>query len=224
MQHSLIRSKNEKVKIFSQKEASLVSKTLRMFSFSETHGFREITPTNTPIIDELNVGYYSTEITTPSEHCYLLMLFCGNPVVMRVGSPEVQFIYWGKLNSNIPYKHFNEFGELKSEGLLQRLNYGFYFYEPVEETLGYIEVENRPYVLNVPYSNSAAGIGIDVDWKKVIIRRNFSISTTEHKFKLNSVKPIKFIIGKSELKFSVKQKSAKFESFTKKVQFKINCK
>lgn len=222
MQHSLIREKNEKVKIFSHKDPNLVRKTIKIFTFSG-NGLEDITPPIQPTISDLNIGYYSAEITTPNKHCYLLILFCGNPIVLRVGLPPIQFIYWGKINSSIPYKHFDEFGVLKSEGTLLSLNYGFYYYTPVEETLGYIEVNDTPYILNVPYKCNTAGIGIDVDWQKVIVRQRFGIKTKQKRFKLNSINPVEFSLGTDKYKFTVKKKISKFNLKTIKKHFNVYC-
>jgi len=223
MQHSLIRTKNEEVKIFSHKDPQLVRKTLRIFSFTN-RGLEEKTPSVLPVIEDLNIGYYSTVITTPNENCYLLILFCGNPIVLMVGNPTLQFIYWGKLNTDVHYKHFNEFGSLRSEGILNRLNYGFYYYTPIEDTLGYIEVNDTPYIINVPYSIVSAGIGIDIDWKRSIKRQVFGIEIKKINFDLNTKNPINFNLKSKKLNFKVESRKNKFEIKTNKLQFRVNCK
>ena len=113
MQHSLIRAKNETVKLFSHKKASRASGALIVYQFNYHEGITDITPAYT--ISNLNTNYYSTEIVTPNESCYLLILFNNNPIVLRVGSPKLQFIYWTKRNALIDYKHYNEFGALQKE-------------------------------------------------------------------------------------------------------------
>lgn len=224
MQHSLLRNKGEVVKLFSHKDPTKVQKTLLVYSFTPEEGIQEILYPN-PNITDLNVGYYSTEITTPDFDCYLLILFCGNPIVLRIGNPPLQFMYWsGKRINILPYHHFDEFGVLKAQGDLLSLGYGFYYYTPVEETLGYIEVEGRPHILNVPYSVQGCGVGIDIDWQRSIKRQTFGVNVKNQVFKLNNVKSIEFSRGVIEHKFDLDVSKNKFDVKTIKRKFTVFCK
>lgn len=221
MQHSLFRDLGESVKLFSHKDPTKVRRSLRVYSFT-SRGFEEI-PQSYPITD-LNIGYYSTTITTPNEHCYLMILFCGNPIVLRIGSPDVQFVYWSHRNKDISYKHFGETGVVKSTGLLHKLDGGFYYYTPVDEDLGYIEVEGKAHVIEIPYSIQGAGIGIDVDWQRTIIRQTFGISVTKLNFKLNKTITREFTTDRVEHTFSVDTKENKFDNKTIQRKFRVFCK
>ncbi|MCK5537976.1 MAG: hypothetical protein KAI79_14210 [Bacteroidales bacterium] len=220
MQHSLLRNKNETVKLFSHKDPSRVLKSLEVYKFNQ-YGLSDITPQYN--ITNLNEGYYSTEITTPDEQCYLLILFCGNPIVLRIEKPPVQFFFWSPRNNIERYKHYSEDGILVSEGSLKLLNYGFSYYTPEEETLGYIEVRNKPYVLNIPYGVKYAGIGINVDWRRTIIRQDFGVLSIKRVFELNIIKnSFKKIVRKNE--FSLKTRYNSFDIDTIKQKFKVSCK
>ena len=222
MQHSLFRDKGETVKLFSHKDPSKVRKTLQVFVYTE-RGFEEISQSY--LITDLNIGYYSTEIVTPDENCYLLILFCGNPIILRVGSPKLQFMYHStNYDKDFTYHHFDEFGILKAQGFLNRLGSGFYFYTPIEETLGYIEVNGRSYVLNIPYNIKTAGIGINVDWRRTIIRQTFGVKTTQLNFKLNNVIKREFAVDTVKHTFEVKTRENKFNLKTIKQKFKVFCK
>ena len=221
MQHSLFRDLGETVKLFSHKDPTKVRKSLTIYSFT-SRGFEEITQSY-PITD-LNIGYYSTEINTPDEHCYLMIMFCGNPIVLRVGLPEIQFVYWSHRNRDIPYSHFSETGSVKSQGLLHKLDAGFYFYTPIDDSLGYIEVDGKANIIDIPYSIKTAGIGIDVDWRRTIIRQVFGIDTTKLNFTLNKVIIREFSNSVFEHNFSVQTKVSKFDLDIIKQNFNVFCK
>ena len=104
MQHSLFRKRQETVKLFSRKKRGDVNK-LKVYTFSSTDGLTDVTPTYT--INSLNNGYYSTEILTPDEDCYLLIFFNYNPIILRVGLPPLQFFYWSKKDQIYPYEHLH---------------------------------------------------------------------------------------------------------------------
>lgn len=221
MNHSLLRNKDEVVKLFSHKNPSRVQKTLKVYTFTEV-GLTNVTPSFT--VQDLSTGYYSTEITTPDYDCYLLILYCGNPIILRVGRPPIQFFYWSTDDNVLEsYKHFNEHGDLVSSGYLKQLNYGFSYYTPVEETLGYIEVRNRPIILDIPYSVDFAGVGINVDWRRTIIRQEFGVKTSKLQFKLNTIKN-HFDVKKIKKVFILKEKYNKFNIKTVKQKFKVTCK
>ena len=221
MQHSLIRRPNEKVKLFSHKSPERAFKTLKIFKFTPSTGLSEM-PSDYAVSD-LNTGYYSTEIMTPNENCYLLIIFNNNPIVLRVGSPTLQFFYWNKRSTIYPYKHFDEFGTLVKEGNLSELVHGFHFYTPEDTSLGYVEVNGNPYIISVPYSTSAAGVGITVDWQSTIIRQQFGISTTNLNFKLNKINNT-FDVSTTRNTFSIESTSNKFDLKTIAQTFKVYCK
>ena len=219
MKHSLLRKKSEIVKIFSHKDPDKVQKTLSVFSFGK-YGLSDITPNFN--VTDLNDGYYSTEIITPNIDTYLLILFCGSPIVLRVGHPDLQFFMWSATGDIETYKHYNENGGLVSEGKLKLLNYGFSYYTPVEETLGYVEVNGRPSILNVPYSVSYAGIGINVDWRRTIIRQEFGVKTSKFEFELNTINNT-FEIKTTKKSFNMDTIYNEFDRKTIKQKFVVLC-
>ena len=218
MQHSLLRKRNESVKIFSHKDEGSASGILKVYKFTLTYGLEDITPAY--IVNDLNTDYYSTEITTPSDNCYLLIMFNDKPIVFRVGTPHLQFFYWSARNEVIDYKHYNEDGDLKSEGTLKQLNYGFYYYTPVEELLGYIEVKDKPYVLNVPYSIEGITVGVTavIDWNKKVLKQEFGILTNKLGFDLRTQK-LGFDINTSYRTFDTKIKLNTFNTKVIKQDF-----
>ncbi len=220
MKHSLMRLPNEEITLFSHKVRGGTNK-LKVYEFSETYGLKDITPEYT--VNRLNAGYFSTKIVTPNKHCYVLIMFNYNPIVLRVGVPKLQFFYWSKRDKIYPYTHYNEFGEIVSEGNLKQLMYGFHYYTPVEETLGYVEVEENPFVISVPYKMSAAGVGINIDWRRTIIRHKFNVKTYSYDFTLNTVNN-KFFIKTFKNSFNIKTKSNEFNRKTIKQIFKVSCK
>ena len=220
MQHSLSRLPNERVKLFSQR-SSVYTDRLRVYKFDLVSGITAITPAYS--LTPLNEGYYSTEITTPNEHCYLLILFNYRPIVLRIGTPKTQFFYWSQKNTRNEYKHYNEYGALVSEGALKTLLHGFYYYTPIEDDLGYIEVNDKPHILNLPYKMSAAGVGINVDWRKTIIRREFGVNSNKVIFKLNTTKN-EFNLSKKINKFEKITTINRFDRLIIKQDFKVSCK
>ena len=161
MQHSQLRKPNEKVKLFA-KVSSQQNLSLTVWEF-KNGSLEEITPHY--VINDLNTGYYSTEIITPDHSCYLLLLFCGNPIVLRVGNHPLQFFFWAPKQKTYGYKHFNEFGALLDQEELIDIVYGFYYTTPINDTLGYIEVLGKPCIIHVPYCFGSVGVGIDIDWQ-----------------------------------------------------------
>ena len=220
MQHSLLRQRVEVVKLFSRKERGTVN-NLKVYEFSPSTGLTDITPIYT--ITSLNNGYYSTEIQTPDKDCYLLILFNYNPIVLRVGSPTLQFFYWNNKTQTYPYEHYNEFGDLVSQGNLNSLLYGFNYYTPISDLLGYIEVNKKPFVLNIPYNISGTGVGINVDWRKTIIRQQFSRKTNLITFKLNTLNN-KFNVKRVHYNFNINTDLKKFNRKIIKQEFKVSCK
>lgn len=221
MKHSLIRSRNESVKLFSYKDPLKATGVLKVYELDLGIGLTDITPIYT--VSDLNTGYYSTEIITPNKDCYILILFNDNPIILRVGAPDLQFLYWSKAGKVYPYKHFNEFGVSVSEGNLTELEYGFYYYTPVETTLGYVEVLNHPIILEYPYAVAGSGVGITVDWRRTIIRQQFGIKTTNLNFKLNKINNT-FNIKTIQNKFDIKSIQNKFDIDIIKQTFKVYCK
>jgi len=219
MQHSQLRKPNEPVKLFA-KTPTNGPQNLEVYEF--VNGVMvDITPTYS--IESLNTGYYSTEIVTPDHSCYLLIMFNGNPIVLRVGEPILQFFFWAPKQKTYSFQHFDEFGSKLDEGVLSGLGLGFYYTTPISDTLGYIEVLGKPYVIHVPYCSGSVGVGIDVDWKRTIIRQQFGVDTTKLNFKLNK-KINTFNVLKKELKFGLRILNQKvFSLEVKKLNFKVYC-
>ncbi len=221
MQHSLMRLPNENIKLFSHKKFGNTNK-LKVYEFTPEYGIMDITPTYNII--SLNDGYFSAEIKAPNKDCYLLILFNYNPIVLRIGTPDLQFFYWSKRDKIYPYIHYNEFGEIVSEGNLKQLLYGFHYYTPIEETLGYVEVEDHSFIISTPYKMSAAGVGINIDWRRTIIRQRFGVKINKLNFTLNNIIKNEFTVNIIKHGFDVKTKANNFSRKTNKQTFKIACK
>jgi len=218
MQHSQLRKPNEKVKLFA-KTPTGGNQSLSVHEY--VNGvIVDITPTYS--IESLNTGYFSTEIITPDHSSYLLIMFNGNPIVLRVGEPTLQFFFWAPKQKTYAYSHFDEFGAKLDEGLLKALGLGFYYSTPVSDSLGYIEVLNKPYVLHVPYCSGSVGVGIDVDWRRTIKRQLFGLSTTKLNFTLNN-KKLLFGINTESLKFSLKVRNQMYSKKVIKQTFNVKC-
>ena len=219
MQHSQLRKPNESVKLFAKTPVGGIQK-LEVYEFINGT-LQDITPAYA--IESLNTGYFSTEIVTPDHSSYLLIKFNGNPIVLRVGEPTLQFFFWAPKQKSYSYTHFDEFGSKLDEGLLDGLGLGFYYSTPVSDTLGYIEVLGKPYVLHVPYCSGSVGVGIDIDWKRTIKRQQFGLAVTKLNFKLNK-KINEFRVDKKEFKFNLSIVNRKvFSVDTKKLTFKVYC-
>jgi len=221
MQHSQLRKPNEKVKLFAKTSSTQTNLSLTVFEFKEDGTLSNITPSYT--VKPLNQNYFSTEIVTPDHSSYLLILFCGNPIVLRVGEPKLQFFFWSEKSKPYPYTHYDENGQILDEGTLKELGHGFHYTSPVSDVLGYIEVLGRPYIIHVPYCSGSVGVGIDIDWKKTIKRRQFGLSIRKINFKLNNSE-LKFEKRVIPLSFSVKNTNLSFSLDVIMRKFKISCK
>jgi len=221
MQHSQLRKPNEPVKLFA-KASSQQTKSLRIYEFQENGTLTDITPQNYQIND-LNTGYFSTEIITPDHSCYLVIQFCGNPIILRVGEPTLQFFFWAPKQKTYTFTHYDEFGTKIDEGDLSALGLGFYYTTPISDALGYIEVLGKPYVVHVPYCSGSVGVGIDIDWRRTIRRQVFGITTSQLKFKLNKTVN-RFKVKSHQLKFGVKTRNQIYTVKTNKINFKVYCK
>jgi hypothetical protein len=219
MQHTQIRRPNEKVKLFA-KVPGASTQRLEVYEFQDGV-LTDITPEY--VVNALNPAYFSTEIVTPDHSCYLLILFMGNPIVLRVGEPKLQFFFWKLEPKLYSYKHFNEYGQLLSEGVLTPLGKGFYYYTPVSEELGYVEVLGRPYVIHVPYSCGIVNAGLDIDWKKTIKRQRFGVQVIPKSFGV-SKKRLEFKTNTKRLKFKMKKESKNFKMKTHQLKFRVFCK
>jgi len=214
MQHSQLRSKNETVKLFAHKNPETVEKTLVVYDFNGTVA-NDITPTYS--VQELNPGYFSTEIVTPNNDTYLLILFCGSPIVLRVGSPKLQFIFYSKKKNLIPYTHFNEFGEMLSYGELDKIIGDFYFYTPVNEDLGYVEVFKKPYILSTPYCDPSISVFVAIVWNKRVMKKKFgSITEKLHFFQLTKKEYFKEKTNKKGFKENTNKENFKLKVIKKR--------
>lgn len=216
MQHSQLRSINETVKLFAHVNPATVVKTLQVFKY-KVGVITDITPSYT--VEDLNVGYYSTEITTPFESCYLLILFCGNPIVLRVGDPQLQFFFHYKPLKTIPFNHFNEFGSEIESGILTELLNGFYVHGPISSDLGYIQVLNKPYIISVPYCDKSIQVAIAVVWSKKVIVQKFGTVTVKRIFS-NKVSQLSFNLNTIKQSFTNKTFLNKFSTIIRKQNFK----
>lgn len=220
MQHSQLRKISEDVKLFA-KVSSQQSQDLKVFEFNNGN-LVDITPNFQ--IDTLNPGYYSTTITTPNHNCYLVIQFCGNPIILRVGKPDLQFFFWAPKQKTYTFTHFDEYGVKLNEGELNSLGRGFYYTTPISDVLGYIEVLGKPYVIHVPYCSDLVGVGINVDWRKTIIHQRFGIQVKTLNFKLNKI--VKREFQNKTLKHFFKKRffKKKFDLKIIKQNFKVHCK
>ena len=220
MNHSQIRSLGENVKIFSRKDP----KDQVDFKVWKFDGVSLETININPSIIDLGEFYYSVEMTMPTENCYLAILFCGQPTVLRVGVPQTQFILNTFPGLPIDYKHYHEDGVLISSGQLTELSNGFYYYTPVEEDLGYIEVFGEPFVLSLPYSNGNVTVyaAVHIVWDKTVIFRKFGVNSSSQTFKV-SEKKISFDVTEVLNKFNIKTDKQTFSQKTDSVKFKIDC-
>jgi hypothetical protein len=220
MQHSQLRKPNEPVKLFA-KASSQQQKSLLIYEFNDNGTLSDITPIGYQI-DDLNTGYFSTEIITPDHSCYLVIQFCGNPIILRVGEPELQFFFWAPKQKTYTYFHYDEFGTKLDEGELKALGLGFYYTTPISDTLGYIEVLGKPYVIHVPYCSGSVGVGIDIDWRRTIKRQQFGLEISKLNFKLNK-REYSFTRKTKEFKFNLRIRKQNHSVKTNKLNFKIEC-
>jgi len=230
MQNSQIRKPLETVTIFA-KNTNITTPDLKIFKFTTT--LVNTTPTITDVttdifknnINSLNTNYYNTDITTPADDCYLLLLFCNNPMVIRVGSPNLQFFYFSK-NFNDNYTHYSTTGTILTSGVLTKMpeisTPGFSYFTPTISS-GYVEVNEKPSIIETPYCSTNVGIAIDVTWTANIIKRTFgtktkkvqlNVLTNKQKFKQTTKKTI---INNITVKRA-------FALKTKKQQFKVTYK
>ena len=210
MQNGLLRAPGEDIKVFTYNYDNEPIE-FKIWKFDEGVTEELTIPIN---INDLGNMYYSMELTTPFESCYLLILFCGQSIVLRVGEPKVEFVYYYYESEDIDYIHYNEFGQNVSEGKLIEVTNGFYYYEPVETTLGYIEIFETPDVLNVPYFNGKIEVcaNVFILWDKVVIHRQFGVKEQSQHFKVTS----------SKLQFKQKSTALKFKSGTETKKFNLN--
>ncbi len=192
MQHSQLRRLGEQVKLFAHKNPATVQKTLNIIQLKNGVA-TDVTPSFT--VDELNPGYYSTEIECPREDAYLLVLFCGSPIVLRVGQPDLEFLFWADEDMTIPYSHFDEFGQTVDTGSLDELTLGWYHKDNLSTQLGFMEVFGSPYIISIPYCDASIKVSIQVVWSTrvqtrkfgtEVIKRSFSSDTIKRLFKSNS--------------------------------------
>lgn len=216
MQHSQIRSINETVKLFAHKNPTTVQKTLKVLKFQQDI-VTDITPAFT--VTDLNPGYYSTEIVTPDESCYLLILFCGSPIVLRVGNPPLEFLFYTDPSITVPFTHYDEHGAVIETGNLTELQDGFYFHGPINLDLGYIEVFNRPHILSVPYCDESITVAVAVIWTKRVLKRKFGSKVLKQSFTQRTMKQ-GFSLNTLKKTFSRKTIVSGFTSKTKRVTFK----
>jgi len=216
MQHSQLRSKNEVVKLFAHKNPATVQKTLKVLEFDGVVA-TDVTPAFS--VTDLNTGYFSTEIVTPNKNTYLLVMFCGSPIVLRVGEPELQFLFYTDQGIDVPFTHYDEFGTSLEESSLTELVDGFYHHGPISEDLGYIEVFNRPHILSIPYCEKGIGVQVQVIWNAKVVSRKFGVKTQKIKFNQITNK-VGFKQSTVQQKFSTSTVKKLFTTKVNAVKFK----
>lgn len=219
MQHSQLRQRGESVKLFAHKDPQTVQKTLSVLQLKDGL-ITDITPSYD--VDDITSGYYSTEIVCPKDDVYLLILFCGSPIVLRVGDPDLEFVFWADTGMSIPYKHFDEFGTLLESGVLDELRDGWYFKNIPNPTLGFIEVFGTPYIVSVPYCDESIKVSIQVIWSAKVHKRKFGTKTLSQTFNAQTI--IQKFNKKTEvLRFNSETKIVGFSVKTIKRTFKRHC-
>jgi len=220
MQHSQLRRLGESVKLFAHKNPATVEKTLSVLKL-RGGVITNITPVYA--VSDLNTGYFSTELTCPSEDCYLLVLFCGSPVVLRVGDPDIEFIFWADEGMEIPYTRYDEFGTLMNSGELDELQDGWYHRGPLDTVLGYIEVFGSPYIISVPYCDGSIRVTIQVVWSTRVHKRKFGVGTKKLIFKSNLRSQLSFKSLSVYKKFNYLLYTSTFKEKTLTQRFTKQC-
>jgi len=184
MQHSQLRRIGETVKLFAHKNPAFVVKELEVLQLKDG-SLTDITESY--VVNELNPGYFSTEVVCPRDDCYLLIKFCESPIVLRVGDPELNFIFVAKPNLDVPYKRYDEFGTVVSSGNLTELEGGWYYKDDINTSLGFIEVYNRPYIISLPYCDGSLSVAVQVIWNSSVQVKKFGATTIKASFKTSTL-------------------------------------
>lgn len=153
MEHSNIRRLNETVEIFCHTSQDFPS--LNIWKLLDDYSFTAV-DTSSYVVTHIRDDYYTTEITTPDENCYLCIEFGGEPIVLRVGEPTIRFVFFTSEPVEYSYKQFLNTGHIVDTGDLTSHGNGFYSLEPLFKGTSVIEVIDgagykEPFKITTPY-------------------------------------------------------------------------
>lgn len=150
---------------------SLKQKNQTVNIFTHTGNFPDLsvyklTDTLTPVvsswhIEEIKPTYYKTSILTPNENCYLCINFGENPIVIRVGEPQLKFIFYSpSIDEQFSYTQFLGDGFQVDTGTLVSTSANFHYTDLSVKESSIIEINNglgfkEPFKLNLPYGGFA---------------------------------------------------------------------
>ena len=167
----LYKQKNETFDMFSTAGVPLAETTLQVIKVINDvpggYDTVDITPANPVFVDFNEMTKYS--ITMPDEDCFVCVIFNGDSIIFRVGTPIVTLvIYRPGLNSNqyLRLKQFNDDGDQLYNDKITTVGYGLY-------CIDFTGRNNNLDFLTIIVTDDQ-----DTEYNKIIVRINnhFSIA------------------------------------------------
>ena len=143
-----MRHTNFKPKDTSFKVIDTTSANVHSWKFTLADG---LTVLNTYIPNAIG-DYFSAEIITPDEDCWLLLEQNGNCSMIRVGDPEVLTVgFTGEEGGIHEYAQYDMDGTELANGYMTEIGNGFYYAEPVTLAASFFDLGGEIKPLSVPY-------------------------------------------------------------------------
>lgn len=154
MEHNSSKLHGENIDIFSY--ATNIYK-FKMYKIGNDGVLYDITPDYEII--SIGQDLSKVNVTLPSEDTIVCCVFNEQPIVLRVGKPDVRYIFYTKYPQDyLPYTRVDTIGNLIEAGNLEEYGVGFYGFVPSDLVYSIINVKGVITPLAVPYDvNKACG-------------------------------------------------------------------
>ena len=148
MRHTDFIAKNSSFKII-----DTCSDDTNVYKFTLADGLTELDSVSAIDIDN---GFFTFEIQTPDEDCFIFTKQGNNIGINRVGNPDILVIVCFDEDETIPYKQYDMDGAELDSGDMNEIGAGFYYIEPAKLQKSFFNIANGLIVtLKVPYNAGA---------------------------------------------------------------------
>ena len=148
MRHTDFIAKNSSFKII-----DTCSDDTNVYKFTLADGLTELDSVSAIDIDN---GFFTFEIQTPDEDCFIFTKQGNNIGINRVGNPDILVIVCFDEDETISYKQYDMDGAELDSGDMNEIGAGFYYIEPAKLQKSFFNIANGLIVtLKVPYNAGA---------------------------------------------------------------------
>jgi hypothetical protein len=147
MEHNSTKALGETLDVFAY------APNINTFEMYKLVGYvlTDITPAY--VITEISTDICKVNVTLPNEDCIVCAVLNGQPVFMRVGTPDTQYVaYAFGTGKTIPYERISITGSVVQSGNLVEYGHGIYGFALTSSEYSVIKSGGYVCALDVPYN------------------------------------------------------------------------